>query len=57
MDSTNMLINLDNYLPLGTKKTAKCYVIARPPLQSTIVAVGSNTGRSISVARFLNEVF
>ena len=42
----NMLINLDNYLPLGTKKAAKCYVLARHPLQPQILAVGSNTGGS-----------
>lgn len=39
----NLLSSLDN-LPLGTKKAAKCYVIARHPLNPEIVAVGSNAG-------------
>ena len=40
------ILNLDNYLPLGSKKAAKVYAITCHPLLPHVVAIGANAGAS-----------
>lgn len=42
--SASSLLVLDIFLPLGTKKAAKVYIIACHPLLPHVVAIGANAG-------------
>lgn len=46
----SLLLSLENYLPVGTKKTAKVYTVTQHPLQPDVVAVGANAGATSSDA-------
>lgn len=41
------MLNLDNYLPLGSKRVAKVYTIACHPLLPHVVAIGANAGMGL----------